>query len=192
LATDLAADFAGVFPIAAADLVRVTESNMNRAGTICADSSRNVGSALHRIGRDLGDESKAKRLLRTELAAGQTQFHRSPLTDCVFDGAEDKHGPVANAHFGKPKAGFRVRHHNVRIGRQTRTAFENRAVDGRNNRLVDALNRTEEALVGSPELNLVGVELFSEIHANAELGAIGREQNGADRAVAFRAVKGFQ
>jgi hypothetical protein len=41
-------------------------------------------------------------------------------------------------------------------------------------------------------LNLVGFELFSEIHTNTELGAVGREENGADRAVAFRAIKRIQ
>jgi len=41
-------------------------------------------------------------------------------------------------------------------------------------------------------LNCAGFELFFEVHANAEVGAIGREENGADGSVAFRAIKLFQ
>jgi hypothetical protein len=191
-ATDFAADFTGVFPIPTADLVRVTKADVYRAWTISADSIRNLGGALHRDRRDFGDESKAARVLRTELATGQAEIDCSSLTYCMFDGAEDKHGPVANSHLRQPKAGFRMRHHNVSVGCQTGAALENRAVDSGDNRLVDALNRTEETLVSSPELNLIGFELFSEIHANNELGAIGREHNRADRPVAFYAIKGFQ
>jgi hypothetical protein len=73
-----------------------------------------------------------------------------------------------------------MRHHNVSVGCQTRTALENRAMNSGDNRLVDALNRTEEALVGTPGFHLVGFELFSLIYANAELGTVGCEQNGAD------------
>jgi hypothetical protein len=45
---------------------------------------------------------------------------------------------------------------------------------------MNTLNSAGEALVVSFELYLIGIELFSEIHASTEIGPNGREEYGVD------------
>lgn len=104
---------------------------------------------MDRVGRDLGDESKAERLFGLELTAGQAEFHRPALAYRMFDGAENENRPISSPNLGKRKARFLMRDHHVSVICQTGTAVENGAVNCGDNRFMNALNSAEEALVAS-------------------------------------------
>jgi len=150
-----------------------------------------IAGTVGRIVGDLVDECAVAGLGGGEEAAGKGEFEGAAGSEGGFHGAVNEERPEAEANLGETEGGVGGGDDDVSVGDESGTAAEGGAVNGGDERAREAGADGEKLLVKAADFVSVGGVLdLGEVHAGAEGGAVGSEEDGTDRGVLVSVVEG--